>query len=740
VTRASVVDWARRQTLAEWMALATGVAVFGYVGWDGALWDARFQLLLHLFAIGAVLGLAVLAVRGMPLPRTRIDVPALVLLAVFAIATVSALNVGMSLRALAAIVAMAAMLPIALVVLRLRPGWVGAIVALPVLVISIPTLVALLARRVEWIVAGAPGLPPLRLAAEGTPFGSIAVPPFVIWPAFVAAGLIDSPPLRRATRLGLVAVGIPLTILSGSRSAWLAIGVTLLFVAVPWAWRRRRALGRLRRPAPRTVAVVGLAVIVLGGVAALVIPRATSITSLVYRASLWRDTLNAWATDPLLGIGPGFMPYARQAAAADYTFPVHQPHSHNLPLGVLGDAGIVGLVAAVVLVGTAAWVAGPWRARTRIGREAGLVLVGLAVGGLFEDLTFLPNFNLLAILLVGIALADAGAVTWVALPRGARRAALGAGALAGAAALLVAMVVADAGAIAYRLGIDAAAREEWAIASDRLERSVAIDQWQPSGPRALAVAADHAGRADLARDAAETAARLNPGDAVSWTNLALLCQAAGDRECQAAATERAVATAGFFESELLNAAYSYESLGRPNDADDAYRRSLLSQRLTALGSDWPRRIAIGDSSLAEDFGALLEFDRLLAWWDMGEPIDPARINDPATRALAHAMRGERTEAEAWVARAISTAPEQIVTWDVAIVLRAHWGQDVGDELAAAAAVRGNRFPDRDAEARAPRLTYDIGAFRAFPGDGLVNAARRLRTEPPYPWSLERTLP
>ena len=47
---------------------------------------------------------------------------------------------------------------------------------------------------------------------------------------------------------------------------------------------------------------------------------------------------------------------------------------------------------------------------------------------------------------------------------------------------------------------------------------------------------------------------------------------------------------------------------------------------------------------------------------------------------------------------------------------------------------------RASEQREPRLTYDIGSFRAFPADGLVAAAHRLRTDPVYPWALEATLP
>jgi O-antigen ligase/tetratricopeptide (TPR) repeat protein len=730
------IGWARRRTLVEWLALAAGLGVFGYVGWDGALWDARYQLLLHLIAVGAIAGLALVALRGGRLPRTPIDLPLIGLVLVFGVATASAMNAGMSLRALASIAAYAAMLPIALICVRHRPSWVGVVTAVPVLALAVPTLIALLVRRAEWVLVGAPGLPPIRLPSEGTPFGSVAVPPFVIWPAWALAGLIESPRWRRIVQGGLVLVGVPLTVLSGSRSAWLAMAIAVVAAAVPWAWRRRHRIlpaGGLRARS------IGIGLLALAGVAAVIVlvaPRLTAVTSLVYRANLWRDTLVAWSSDPLLGIGPGFMPYARQAAAPDFTFPVRQPHSHNLPLGVLGDAGLIGLAVAVVLVVAIAWFAGPWRAQTVVGRTAGYLLLGLAVGGLFEDLTFVPAFNLLAIALLAVALTDAGVVDWRPLRRRSPLLPAGAAALV----LLAGMVVADAGAVAYRAGTDAAANRDWNRAASLLERSTLIDPWHPAGPKALAVAAEAAGRDDLARRAAEAAVARNPGDGPSWVNLAILCDTAGDRDCQLGATERAAATAAFLEAELLNVALSYEALGVPAAADDAYRRSLLSQRLTAFVVQWPRDVPIGDATLEDDFGALLELNRLLAWWAMGERIDAASIADPATRALAHGMRDERDEAAAWLQRAIDAAPESIITWDIVVVLHDHWGLPIDHELAVAGVVRDRAFPDRDATDRLPSLTYDIGAFRTYPADGFVGGARRLWTSPPYPWVLERTLP
>src|SRR6187551_662279 len=178
VSLADVGSWARRRTVVEWLALAAGIAVFAYVGWDGALWDARFQLLLHLVAVGVILGVGLYGLRGGELPRTRVDLPILLLLAAYAVATALAVNVGMSLRAMGAIVALTLMLPAALLALRVRPTWTALVVCLPTLGLAAGTLVAMVSRRVAWIQSGAPGLPPLRLPAEGTPFGSVAVPPF----------------------------------------------------------------------------------------------------------------------------------------------------------------------------------------------------------------------------------------------------------------------------------------------------------------------------------------------------------------------------------------------------------------------------------------------------------------------------------------------------------------------------------------------------------------------------------
>jgi O-antigen ligase/Tfp pilus assembly protein PilF len=718
--------------LAELMAAGLGLAVWGYVGWDGALWDARLQFALHLGGIAALGGLLAIGLVGGALPRTRVDLPILALLAAFGVATLSADNSGLSARALAGIVASAAMLPVALVAVRHRPGWTAVVVTLPVLGLSAEALAGIAWRRVGWMLAGGPGLPPVRFPNEGTVFGSVAVPPFVILAALPIALLIPHRTVRLAVLLGLAAVGLPLTLLSGSRSAWLAIGVAGLVLLGPAIWRRATSATRSWRWTPRGISLTMVALLGAGVALAYLAPRLTDATSLVYRSYLWRDTIAAWSADPLLGIGPGAMPFARQAAAPPLSFPVQQPHSHDVLLGILGDAGLVGLAAALALIASFVRVAGPWRAQRPTGRAAFAVLAGCGVGMLFEDLTFLPAFNLLLVLLAAIVLADAGAVTWRRVrPRATAVAAAGLAALG----LVAVLVVGDAAAVAYRLGTDAAGDGRWAPAEALLERAVMLDPWQPTAPKALTVAADRVGHATIARSAAQRAVDLSPGDGVAWTNLALICAASDDPACTRHAAERAVATATPGGDQLANAALLFDGLGDSRAADDAYRLSLLTNPWTGLALRWPRPIAVGAGGVPELGAEAAELNLLIARRVTGEQIDPVGYRFEVVRALASAMVGDRAAAEAEVRRAIASAPGSLAAWDVAALLERHYGEDPSAAIRVGDVLRGRSLAT--GPPGIPGLTFDIATFRAYPADGLVGAAQRL--ERWWPWALEALL-
>jgi O-antigen ligase len=720
----------RRRQIAELAALGAAAAVWSYVGWDSALWDPRYQLALHLAAIAAIAGLAVLALRGTALPRSRIDLPVLALLTAFGVASLSAWNPGLSASALAGIVATTAMFPVALLALRHRPGWTGLIVSLPIIGLSAGALVVLVWRRVEWVLAGGVGLPPLRLGHEGTPFGSVAVPPFVILAALPIALGVPDRRLRRGLVAGLAVVGVPLAVISGSRSAWLAMGVAAFVLAIPYIGRIRTTLtwGRALMGAGAGVLVIGATVVLIGG-------RVVQASSLLYRAYLWRDTLSAWRMDPLLGIGPGSMPYAREAAAPALSFPVAQPHSHDIPLGILGDAGIVGLAVALALAVWFVAVAGPWRLRTHTGRAAFAVLAGFSVGMLFEDLTFLPNFNLLVLLLVAICLTDAGAVTWRAVrPPRFFRVAVGAAGLA----LIVVMVLGDGASVAYRNGVDAAANGNWLAANASLVTAVRLNPWQPTGPKILALTADRTGHLALAQASAARATKLNPGDSASWTNLALLCLESGDTDCARRAADHSVASTPAGGFELVNAAVVYDRLGLLSKADAAYRLSLLTNWWTGLSVPWPRTIPIETDRIAELDDEVTELNALVARRVQGEDLAIESYRYPVPRALALAMHGDRDAARAALVQATHSEPSSPLTWQIVALLQRHWGEDDAHALHMIEVTTGAGVSFA-APRGAARLTQDIATFRAYPDDGLIAGAHRLTPTGAWPWVLEPLL-
>ena len=718
------------RNLAELAAVLAATAVWAYLGWDGALWDPRLQLLLHAGAFSAVGALAFMAWRGTALPRTRLELPVLVLVLAFGVATLLAQNRGLALPALAAILATVAMLPVCLLAIRYRPSATGLIVIVPVVLLAAGNLVSLLWRRAEWWIAGGSGLPPVRLGHEGSPFGSVAVAPFVLLALVPVTMLIADPRLRRWLQVALAVIGVPLTLLSGSRSAWLAMVVAAAILILPGL--RRVRLRGLRTWRGRAAAAAG-ALLAIGGIA-FIAPRLTDISSLIYRGYLWRDTLAAWAPHALFGIGPGTMPWARQAAAPALTFPVRQPHSHDVLLGILGDAGILGLAAAVVLFGCFVAIAGPWRTRTTIGRLAFAILVGFGVGSLFEDLTFLPNFNLLLMLLVAITLVDAGAVHWTTIHIRRR---LVVPATAAVAALLLIALIADAAAIDYRLGVDTAAAGDWQLAQTTLQRAVDLDPWHPTGPKALAVAADWNGDLQTARGAAARAVELNAGDGASWTNLAIVCLQLADAPCAQAAAGHAVDEASLPGRELINAALVYERLGLPAQADRAYRLSLLTNYWTGLTTPWPRHLALESTATQEVSDLASELNTLIAHRVLGDPIAATSYQDPIVAALAYAMLGDRAVAEAALLRAQKASKGSPLTWEITALLEKHWGEDPSRALRLGDVTRG--APLAEGPSQIAFATFDIASFRGYPADGLVRSAVRLLPEQPWPWVLEPLL-
>jgi len=719
----------RSQSAGEAIAAAAGLSVFGYLGWDQPLWDAGAQSALHLVALAAIATAVILALRGAHVPRTRLEMPLLALVVVLGIASVLGQNVGLAAGALAASIAFAAMLPLSLAVLARRPGLAATVVVVPTLVLALATVVQLAARRFGWYVAGAPGiLPPVRVEGETTVFGSVAVPVFILLGLLPLTLAIANPVSRRSLQVITVVLGAALTAFSGSRSGWVAVGVAGIVFAAPEL--RRLYVQRRARLGARGVAALAVGGLVVVAVVVIEAPRLTELSSVLYRGRLWGDTLAAWSGDPLFGVGPGTMPYARQAVAR---FPLHQAHSHDVALGVLGDAGIAGLATAAVLVVAFFWLAGPHRARTVRGRAAGAVLAGYLVASFFDDITFLPNFSLLVVLLAALALIDAGAVSW--RPARFSRPVLAGGVVA-AAGLLCVVVLRDAAAVAYRAGSDAAAVADWSASTRSYQVAEALDPWHPATPKALAIAADAAGSERTAMLAARRATELNAGDGSSWLNLALLCLRLADPTCAATAAETSAGTIEPGGAQIANTAILYNRFGLRIGADELYALALRQSANVALTLTWPRALPAGAIPDAGGGSPAVQLNIVLARAAGGLPTDPERFTSPAVRALAWAIAGDRSAAGAELARARRLAPGDVLTWEMSALLARHWGQDPDRAIAIGEVLRGGPtvIPTL------PRLTWDVASFRSYPLDQLLIGANHLLPKAAWPWSLERFLP
>ncbi|MGZ6340994.1 MAG: hypothetical protein ACXWMX_04030 [Candidatus Limnocylindrales bacterium] len=121
----------------------------------------------------------------------------------------------------------------------------------------------------------------------------------------------------------------------------------------------------------------------------------------------------------------------------------------------------------------------------------------------------------------------------------------------------------------------------------------------------------------------------------------------------------------------------------------------------------------------------------------GTPAVPAGASQ-AVRALAHAMRGERTAAEESLSAAIRGEVANPLTWEIASVLKLHWGEDATAVLRVAAFFHGS--PLRFSAGEIPQATFEVASLRPYPRDLLVRGATRLTLVPPWPWALERYLP
>jgi hypothetical protein len=215
----------------------------------------------------------------------------------------------------------------------------------------------------------------------------------------LALARIETGFLRVAALAGCILAGVAI-VLSGTRSAILAVAAGFLFLAVVTRFKPHRKH-----------VVAGM--VFTGILAAFYFsPAGTRLKARVRWSSdepvggarplLWRDSLHMAATRPFTGFGPetfaaAFPPY-QSAALARLLPDFYHESPHNTALDALTEQGIPGLLIAL------GWVALGAYAALRAGSPmAGSALVASCVASLFGAVTIGPLFATLLVIAMLVA-------------------------------------------------------------------------------------------------------------------------------------------------------------------------------------------------------------------------------------------------------------------------------------------------------------------------------------------------
>lgn len=259
---------------------------------------------------------------------------------------------------------------------------------------------------------------PVSLIGNPNALGAylVVLLPFIIVPALTIKNRLGQWVLG-----GYALATVVLLIATNSRGAWLGFGASLamlMFLLLAHhdllSWQRLKnfwqAQSRWRKIA--MIASVGL-LIAISSVGILVILQSFSAggRSAALRTYLWEAALHLFTEKPLTG--QGLFTYGYHLARFD-SIPPGQPHSHahNLPLTILAELGLPGLVALLISMAIGLWSWWHiWRTLPPSDRPTWLAgaaaVMGFAVHHLFDTPAMMPVIALLGLLALAITLAPA---------------------------------------------------------------------------------------------------------------------------------------------------------------------------------------------------------------------------------------------------------------------------------------------------------------------------------------------
>jgi O-antigen ligase/tetratricopeptide (TPR) repeat protein len=474
--------------------------VFVGGGWSG-LYESQLRTASVALASVALLTWLVLAWRNPEWRPRSVLLPAIVVaLGSLAVSTVFSRHPRQSVEYLGYAILLAALYLLLVRLLR-EPFFrtrIGALSVMLVVVVGAAYAIANIAHWVAWWqVIGRVAVPPLRPESESLVYGNpSAVLTLVLLLACSAIAVVGLESGRRRLIVGLVlALAAFATLVSGSRSGWLAIGFAVVATTVLLASdgeRRRQVRDRLATWASDVRGRVALAIAGIGSLGALVVLAPVIIRRLTDSGADLRLNFvvaagRMFGEAPLVGTGPGTWVVQRIAYTTAPETDYYIPHAHNIYAQTAAELGIVGLVAGVVLLLSLALLVGDSLrdddpVRRRWGWAAAFALVYFAA---HQALDFYANMTaILFAAALPVAWLDAtatGPITALGreLPQRLNRAA----SLAGVTLLVLAvtgLLMSESAAMTEEAAVAHANVGDWAAADADAELAVAADPaWSP---------------------------------------------------------------------------------------------------------------------------------------------------------------------------------------------------------------------------------------------------------------------
>jgi O-antigen ligase len=589
-----VFAWAGVVILATYLIFIGG-------SWSG-IYSAPLRIITMSLAAAALLVWAVLAwKRPVWRPRTVLWPAILASLASLAISTVFSRVPRVSLEYLGYAVVLAA-LYLLLVRLFADPFFrrrIATLASMWFVGVSVAFIASVVGRWIDWwALLGHIAIPPLRPNFEGLSYGNPSA-------ALTMVALLAVPPLatfgsssRRGLAIITAIVGTVgfIALISGSRSGWFAIGLTMMIVAVAslvWPASRRvlRSAavsafgGRRGRIA---LAVVAIAIVLATAVLAPIIIRRAGEGGEDLRLEFVVIAMRLFASSPIVGTGPGTWVIQRVAETRSPEADYYIPYAHNLEVQTLAELGILGAIAGVVLVVSVGWLL--WRAARCAGenrrRWAIAAAVGLVYFLLHQMFDFYANLPAaLAAAAIPIAYLDATAsptLRWRPPRRAARLLWATGSVIVGIA--LVGLIIQEIPALASTDAVSAADRGDWAYADEPARLAAASDPEIQSYNMTAGLTASHAG--DHAAAAAYFEAVLRKTDLPeAWLDLAAEQDAIGRRDDAVASLNQALRL-GWERTAIAMAAGDLAlRLGEKETSIEALSSALI-ERPSLAGDPW----------------------------------------------------------------------------------------------------------------------------------------------------------